>query len=120
MDELPKPSGHVDLVEALLELATAASRTLDDLTRAPDVPDRAAATDHLRDAYYELLAPISMLLGPRDIRAATAVIEAAANIVTQSFDFAPCEVVPPPRRDPRDQHRLHARAHRSRRRGVRE
>lgn len=120
MEELIKPPGHVDLVDALLELATAAGRTLDDLTRAPDVPDRAAAVEHLRDAYYELLAPISLLLGARDIRAATAVLETASNIVTHSFDFAPCEVVAPPRRDPRDQHRTAARSRRPRRRGVRE
>jgi hypothetical protein len=118
MDELIKPPGHADLVDALLELATAASRTLEDLTRAPDVPDREAALEHLGDAYHQLLAPISLLLGARDIRAATAVIEAAANIVTSSFDFAPCEVIPAPRRDPRAQHR--ARPRRPRHRGVRQ
>ena len=48
MDELPKPPGHVELVDALLELATSASGILDDLTRANDVADRAAATDFLR------------------------------------------------------------------------
>ena len=120
MEELAKPFGHADLVDALLELATATSRTLDDLTRARDVPDRTAALDHLHEAYYELLAPISLLLGARDIRAATAVIETASNIVTHTFDFAPCEVVPPPRPDPRDQHRRHARSRRPRKRGVRE
>jgi hypothetical protein len=118
MDELLKPPSHADLVDALLELATATSRTLDDLTSAPDVPDRRAALEHLRDAYYELLAPISLLLGARDIRAATAVIETASNIVTSSFDFAACEVVPPPRKDPREQHRTRSR--RPRQRGVRQ
>jgi hypothetical protein len=118
MEELIKPPGHADLVDALLELATATSRTLDDLTRAPDVPDRQAALEHLRDAYYELLAPLSLLLGERDLRAATAVIETASNIVTSSFDFAPCSVVVPPRTDPRAQHR--ARLRRPRRRGVRQ
>jgi hypothetical protein len=118
MEELITPPGPADRAAALLELAAATSRTLDDLARAPDVPDRRAALEHLRAAYYELLAPISLLLGARDIRAATAVIETAANIVTSSFDFAPCEVVPPPQRDPRAQHR--ARARRPRRRGVRQ
>jgi hypothetical protein len=120
MEELPKPPGHADLVDALLELTTAASRTLDDLARAPDVPDRDAALKELRHAYYKLMAPISLMLGARDIRAATAVIEAAANVVIHNFAFAPCEVVPPPRRDPRDQHRVFARSRRPRRRGVRE
>jgi len=115
MDELPKPAGHVELVDALLELATSTSHALDDLTRAPDVPDRAAAVMHLRDAYYELLAPISLLLGPRHLKAATTAIEAAANVVIHHFDFAPCEVVPAPRRDPRDSHRRLPRYGRPRR-----
>jgi hypothetical protein len=120
MEELTNPSGHAALVAALLELATVTSRTLDDLTRARDVPDRAAALEYLHDAYHDLLAPLPLLLGARDLRAATAVIETASNIVTQSFAFAPCEVVPPPRSDPRDQHRRHARSRRPRKRGVRE
>lgn len=105
MDDLLNPPGHAELVEALLELATATGRILDDLTRAADVPDRAAATEHLLEALYELLAPMSMLLGPRELKTATAVLEAAANIVGDRFDFAPCEVVPAPRRDPREAHR---------------
>ena len=119
MEELAKPPGHAALVAALLELASSTSHTLDDLTRACGVPDRTAALEELRDAFYELLAPISMLLGPRDIRAATAVIEAASNVVIHSCDVAPREVVPPPRRDPRDQHRAPIRSLR-RKRGVRE
>jgi hypothetical protein len=106
MDELPKPPGHVELVDALLELATSASGILDDLTRANDVADRAAATDFLRDALYELLAPTSMLLGERDLRAATAVLEAAASITIGGWTFAPCDVeAEVPRRDPRSVHR---------------
>src|SRR6478752_2189262 len=105
MNELPKPPGHAHLVDALIELATSTSGILDDLARAYDVPDREAAIEHLTDAFYELLAPMSMLLGPRDIRTATAVLEAAANIVDARFDFAPCDVVPAPRRDPREAHR---------------
>ena len=105
MDELAKPPGHADLVDALLELATSTSGILDDLTRAHDVADRTAAVDFLRDAFYELLAPLSLLLGPRDLRAATAVIEAAVNITVTRFDFAPCEVEPAPRPDPRAAHR---------------
>jgi hypothetical protein len=105
MDELLNPPGHAELVDALLELVTSTSRILDDLTHASDVPDRAAATEYLLEALYELLAPMSMLLGRRDIKTATAVIEAASNIVADRFDFAPCEVVPAPRRDPREAHR---------------
>jgi HD domain len=106
MDELPKPPGHVELVDALLELATSAGGILDDLTRANDVADRAAATDFLRDALYELLAPTSMLFGERDLRAATAVLEAAASITIGGWSFVPCEVeAEVPRRDPRNAHR---------------
>src|SRR5262249_55096474 len=105
MDELLNPPGHAELVDALLELLASTSRVLDDLTRAADVPDRAAATELLADALYELLAPMSMLLGPRDVKTATAVMEAIANIVADRFDFAPCEVVPIPQRDPREAHR---------------
>ena len=105
MNELPQPPGHAELVDALIELATSTSGILDDLTRAYDVPDREAAIEHLTDAFYELLAPMSMLLGPREIRTATAVLEAAANMVDARFDFAPCDVVPVPRRDPREAHR---------------
>jgi len=99
------PHNHGELVNALLELATASSRILDEFTRAADVPDREAATDHLHEAFHVLLAPMSMLLGPRDLKAATAVIEAAANVLVDRFDYAPCEVVPAPRRDPRETHR---------------
>ncbi len=102
MDEL---TPHGELVDALLELATATSRILDGLTRAADVPDREAATDHLHEALYVVLAPMSMLLGARDLKAATAVVEAAANVLAHRFDYAPCEVVPAPRRDPRETHR---------------
>jgi hypothetical protein len=105
MDDPTNPPGHAELVDALVELVTSTSRILDDLARATDVPDRAAATEYLLEALYELLAPMSMLLASRDLRTATAVLEAAANIVTDRFDFAPCEVVAPPRRDPREAHR---------------
>jgi hypothetical protein len=105
MDELLNLPGHAELVDALPELATSTSRVLDDLTRAADVPDRAAATDYLTDALYHLLAPLSLLLGPRDVKTATAVVEAVANIVVDRFAFAPCEVEPLPRRDPRAAHR---------------
>ena len=118
MDERIQPPVHADLVDALLEPATATTRALDDLTKAPDVPDRRAALEHLRHAYYDLLAPISLLLGTRDVRTTTAVIEAASNIVIGSFDFAPCEVAAPARPDPRAQHR--ARPRRPRQRGVRQ
>src|SRR3954447_1494309 len=94
IETLATTAGHAALVDALLELATETSRALDGLTRAPDVPDRAAATDHLLDTFDELLAPLSVLLAPRDLRAATAVIEAAANVAIRAFDFAACEVVP--------------------------
>jgi len=83
MQELSKPFGHADLVDALLELATATSRTLDDLTRARDVPDRAAALDHLHDAYYELLAPIS-LLTPLRAPSPTGTTLASAQVVVMA------------------------------------
>lgn len=106
MEDLALPQAHTELVDALLELATSTSGILDDLTRANDVADRAAAIDFLREAFHELLAPISLLLGPRDLRAATAAIEAAANITATRFDFAPCDVeAEVPRRDPRAAHR---------------
>jgi hypothetical protein len=106
MDDLTTPQAHTELVDALLELATSTSGILDDLTRAHDVADRGAAVDFLRDAFLELLAPMTLLLSPRDVRAATAVLEAAANITTTRFDFAPCEVeADVPRRDPRTAHR---------------
>ena len=105
MNEPFSPHGHGELVDALLELANASSRILDEFTRAADVPDREAATEHLHEAFHVLLAPMSMLLGPRDLKAATAVIEAAANVLVDRFDYAPCEVVPAPRRDPRETHR---------------
>lgn len=106
MEELAKPPGHIELVDALLELVTASSAVVDELTRANDVADRAAALDFFRDALYELLAPTSMVFGPRDLRAATAVLEVAAGITVGSFDFAPCEVeADVPKRDPRSAHR---------------
>jgi hypothetical protein len=111
---------HTELVDALLELATSTSTILDALTRAHDVADRAAAVAFLRDAFHELLAPVSLLLAPRDLRAATTAIEAAANIAATRFDFAPCEVeADVPRRDPRSVHRRPRRPHVPRRRGAR-
>ena len=106
MEELITPQAHSDLVDALLELATSTSGILDDLTRAHDVADRSAAVEFLREAFLELLAPLSLLLGPRDLRAATAAIEAAVNITVTGFDFAACDVeAEVPRRDPRTAHR---------------
>ena len=106
MDDRTTPQAHTDLVDALLELATSTSGILDDLTRANDVADRSAAVDFLREAFLELLAPLSQLLGPRDLRAATAAIEAAVNITATRFDFAACDVkAEVPRRDPRTAHR---------------
>lgn len=120
MEELAKPPAHADLVDALLELVTSTGGVLDDLTRANDVADRAAATDFLRDAFYELLAPMSLVLGQRDLKAATAVLEAATNITLQSFDFAPCQVeADVPQRDPRSAHRRPRRPKIERRRSTR-
>lgn len=120
MEELAKPPGHVELVDALVELVTSSSAVVEQLTRAHDVADRAAALDFFRDALYELLAPTSLLFGARDLRAATAVLEAAAGITLGSFDFAPCEVeADVPKRDPRAAHRRPRRPKIPRRRGTR-
>jgi hypothetical protein len=106
MEDLALPHAHTELVDALLELATSTSAVLNDLTRAHDVADRAAAVEFLREAFHELLAPVSLLLGPRDLRAATTAIEAAANLAATRLDFAPCEAeADVPRRDPRSAHR---------------
>jgi hypothetical protein len=120
MEELAKPPGHIELVDALLELVTASNAIVDELTRANDVADRAAALDFYRDALYELLAPTSMLLGRRDLQAATAVLETAAGITVGGFDFAPCEVeTDVPKRDPRDAHRRRRYPKIPRKRGTR-
>ncbi|MBE2317843.1 hypothetical protein DVA67_017810 [Solirubrobacter sp. CPCC 204708] len=120
MEELALPQAHTELIDALLELATSTSGILDDLTRAHDVADRGAAVEFLREAFHELLAPLSLLLGPRELRAATAAVEAAANITATRFDFAPCDVeAEVPRRDPRTAHRRLQRPAIPRKRGTR-
>ncbi|RKQ93385.1 hypothetical protein C8N24_3248 [Solirubrobacter pauli] len=120
MEELTTPPGHVELVDALLELVASSDSIVAELTRAKDVADRAAALAFFRDALYELLAPTSMLLGPRDLRAATAVLEVAAGITGSSFDFAACEVeAEVPTRDPRNAHRRPRRPKIPRKRGTR-
>jgi hypothetical protein len=61
-----------------------------------------------------------MLLDERDLRAATAVLEAAASITVGSWTFAPCEVdVDVPRRDPRTVHRRPRRPRIPRKRSTR-
>jgi len=120
MEELTTPPGHIELVDALLELVASSESVVAELTRANDVADRAAALDFFREALYELLAPTSMLLGPRDLRAATAVLEVVAGITGGSFEFAACEVeAEVPKRDPRDAHRRPRRPKVPRKRGTR-
>ncbi|MDA0181279.1 hypothetical protein OJ997_13310 [Solirubrobacter phytolaccae] len=120
MEELATPPGHVELVDALLELVTSSSSIVDELTRATDVADRAAALDFYRYALYDLLAPTAMLLGPRDLRAATAALEVAAGLTIGSFNFSACEVeTEVPKRDPRSAHRRRRYPKIPRRRGTR-
>ena len=120
MEELTTPSGHAQLVDALIELVASSSSVVAELTRANDVADRAAALDFFRETLYELLAPTSMLLGPRDLRAATAVLEVVAGITGDSFNFSVCEVESEvPKRDPRSAHRTRRHPKIPRRRGTR-
>jgi hypothetical protein len=119
MENLTQPPGHADLVAALMELVTSSTSIVAELTRASDVADRAAALDFFRDALHELLVPTSMLLEPRDLAAATAVLEVVAGITGGSFNFAPGEVeAEVPRRDPRSAHRRSRRRRIPRKRGT--
>jgi hypothetical protein len=73
------------LVDALLESTAPVNQILDEVSYAPVPPD----PDELRALLSEALAPLDLLLSPRDLLITTAVLEAVAPRLLESAMLLP-------------------------------
>jgi hypothetical protein len=110
-----KPAEVASFVDAMLECTAPITQILDHMVRAPDATDVDAAVPILRHLLADVLAPLGTVLAPRDLRTATAILEAAAPMICEDVLLVPHPPERPPRRDPRAAHR--ARSRQRRRRG---
>jgi hypothetical protein len=111
-----RPADVSSLVDALLECTAPITQILDHMVRAPDAKDTDAAVAALREVLADVLAPFATVLAARDLRTATAILEAVAPMICEEVMLVPHAPAATPRRDPRDAHRRQRRRPTARRR----
>ena len=104
-----QPAPVSELVDAMLEVTAPITQALDHMMRSPGEPDIHEAVAVLKGLLRDVLAPMGVMLSARDLRAATAVIEASVPMICERLVLVP-HPPPPARARPRPRARSRCEA----------